>query len=92
MGYEFLEIISFTDSQFEYYEADLNGNYKDSFAKGNYTYSGNEIYINKVRCNWPRNTDYIMGASVEGNKLILHTLEIFSSGASYEFDWVMMKR
>ena len=91
-GDDYLYIITFTDSCFDYYRADINGNYESSYAEGAYTYSGNEIYIDSVKLKWPLNNEYITGATVEGNKLKLHIYELYSSGDSYEHDWIMMKR
>ena len=88
----YMYVIEFTETDFSYYEADINGGYKSGMTQGKYTYSGNEITINNVKDNTSILGEYITGATVAGNVLTLHTYWIASNGKRYGEVMVMVKR
>lgn len=89
---DYMHVIEFSDTDFSYYEADINGGYKSGMTQGTYTYSGDIITINNVRMNTSILDEYITGATVSGNMLTLHSYWESDSGERYESDEIMNKR
>lgn len=89
---DYMYVIEFSDTDFSYYEADINGGYKSGMTQGAYTYSGNIITINNVRMNTTFLDEYITGATVSGNVLTLHSYWVSDSGERYDNDVIMNKR
>ena len=86
----YMYVIEFTDKDFSYYEADINGNFKKSKADGTYTYEGNEITIKNAKTAYG---DIITGATVSGKMLTLHYYWISSSdGSKHESDIEFRKK
>ena len=85
-------VMEFTETDFSYYEADINGGYKSGMTQGKYTYSGSEITIDNVRDKTSILDEYITGATVVGNVLTLHTYWISNDGVRYDSEVVMAKR
>lgn len=89
---DWLEIITFAEDTYQYYKADLNGNYMNSLSEGSYSYSGNEILINHHRIRQQFLDQYITGATVEGSNLVLHYYTLLSSGDTSFSNTTFMKR
>lgn len=79
----YLDVISFRNSEFEYYKEDTEGNFIETYARGAYTYNGNSIYINNVNYN---DYYYITGATVSENSLTLHRYFYLGSSDDSKFD------
>lgn len=89
---DYMYVMEFTETDFSYYEADINGGYKSGMTQGKYTYSGSEITIDNVRDKTSILDEYITGATVVGNVLTLHTYWISNDGVRYDSEVVMAKR
>lgn len=89
---DYMYVMEFTETDFSYYEADINGGYKSGMTQGKYTYSGSEITIDNVRDKTSILDEYITGATVVGNVLTLHTYWVSNDGVRYDSEVVMAKR
>ena len=83
-GDDYMYVLEFTKTDFSYYEADINGNYKSGMTQGAYTFNGDEITINNVRDKSSILEQYLTGASVSGNMITLHGYWISSEGTRHD--------
>lgn len=89
----FQYVLSFTENSYDYYVADVNGNFKYSVDAGTYSYSGNSIsFSTNNQINRPSGVNNrLKRASVSGNIMTITYNTIYSSGGTYEYTETLMK-
>lgn len=91
-GDSYMYVLEFTNTEFSYYRADINGGYQSGMSSGPYTYNGNTITINNVRNNASPLDEYFTGATVSGNMITLKSYWISSKGERFDDEMTLMKR
>ena len=90
---DFLYVLSFTDGDYNYYTADVNGNFKNMVDAGTYTYSGNSITMssnNQVNSTSGVN-NRLRRATVSGNLMTVSYQTIYTNGGTYDYTINLMK-
>lgn len=86
-------VLSFTDNEYNYYIADINGNFDYMKDAGTYTYNGSTITFssnNQIHSTSGIN-DRLRRATVSGNMITVSYQSIYTNGGTYDYTIDLMK-